>query len=91
MIRSLSDKLTKKAPKAPKSFPDPSIVVPKIEERMAERVWVKVFILFQVIAVPHWTKKGIWVLPTREELNEQELINRGAHESTTLLWPRYWL
>ena len=46
MIRSLSDKLTKKAPKAPKTFPDPSVVVPKVEERMAERVWVKVFILF---------------------------------------------
>ena len=78
----------RKTPKAPKTLLDPSVVVPKPDDRMAERVWVKVFILFQVIAVPHWTKKGIWVLPTREELTEPELINRGAHETTTLLHPK---
>ena len=91
MVRFRSDKLTKNTSKAPKTLLNPSVVVPKPEDRMAERVWVKVYILFQAIAVPHWTKKGIWVLPTREELTEPELINRGAHETTTLLWPRYWM
>jgi hypothetical protein len=81
---------SKKTPKAPKTFPDPSILS-RPENRMAERDWMPVFYVDGIMLVPHYTEKHTWVWPGGDTYTAAELEAMGARQTTTLLWPRYWL
>jgi len=68
-------------------------------ERIAERDWQPIYKLVvrhgpqqitEHLAVPHYTKEKTWVLPGGIEATGDELVENGAHYTTTLLWPRYW-
>jgi hypothetical protein len=81
-IRFLSDmtkQLTQKA------------AVDQPENRLAERDWVPIWYVDGVMLVPHYTRKHVWVWPGGQLFTPAELVDMGGKESTTLLWPRYWL
>lgn len=68
-------------------------------ERIAERDWQPIYKfvfrhgpqqITEILAVPHYTKEKVWVLPGGIEATGDELVDNGAHYSSTLLWPRYW-
>lgn len=88
-MTSLSNKAPKKTPKAPKIFPDPSIMS-RPESRMAERDWMPVFYVKGIMLVPHYTEKHTWVWPGGTAYTAAKLETMGATQSTTLLWPRSW-
>ena len=62
----------------------------KIEAKMQAHDWVNVYYVNEIMIVPHYIKKGIFVAPGGIEFEEQELINAGAIQSTSYLWPRTW-
>jgi hypothetical protein len=41
--------------------------------------------------VPHYTKKGIYVMPGGKEISGMKLENMGAPFVLKELWPREWL
>jgi hypothetical protein len=68
-------------------------------ERIAERDWQPIYKfvfrhgpqqITEHLAVPHYTKEKVWVLPGGIEATGDELVENGAHYTTTLLWPRHW-
>jgi len=54
----------------------------------APREWVQVLMLGNLMLVPHYTKRGIYVLPGGKEAEPSQLLN--AKPSTSYLWPRSW-
>ena len=62
----------------------------KRDDTLQQREWMRVYDLNQIMIVPHYIKKGIFVAPGGIEFEEQELINAGAIQSTSYLWPRTW-
>jgi hypothetical protein len=52
--------------------------------------WMPVWYIDSMMFVPHYTKKGVWVLPGGGERTARELTRAGCKESTTYLWPRSW-
>ena len=86
-MTSRSDKSTKKAQK---TLPDPSILS-RPENRMAERDWMPVFYIKNIMLVPHYVERNTWVWPGGDTYTAAELEAMGARQTTTLLWPRHWL
>jgi hypothetical protein len=41
--------------------------------------------------VPHYTKKGVYVMPGGKEISGMKLENMGAPFFLEQLWPRDWL
>ena len=48
----------------------------------------KCYVLDELLYVPSYTKKGIFVGLTSKEYEEQQLINAGAQERFEFLWVR---
>ncbi|NBW12218.1 MAG: hypothetical protein EBR82_29725 [Caulobacteraceae bacterium] len=76
-----------------------AIRVQKAEDKIAARDWEPIYKLVvrhgpqqvtEHLAVPHYTKRNVWVLPGGVEATSDELIEMDYWHSSTLLWPRYW-
>jgi len=51
----------------------------------------KCYVLRELLYIPSYTKKGIYVGLTSKEYEEQHLINAGAQERNEFLWRRRYL
>jgi hypothetical protein len=60
----------------------------KIESKMQEHDWVNVYYYDQIMIVPHYVKKDVFVLPGGKEVKESVLIENGFRQATSYLWPR---
>ena len=68
---------------------DPSILS-RPENKMAERDWQPIWYVNGIMLVPHYTRKHLWVFPGGDVYDAGELLEMGAKQTTTLLWPRFW-
>ena len=60
----------------------------KKQEPKQERDWVKVYLYEKITIVPHYVKKKVFVLPGGREIDEETLVDAGAFQAATYLWPR---
>ena len=60
----------------------------KIEAKMQAHDWVNVYYVNEIMIVPHYVKKGVFVLPGGKEVKEDELIEAGCKPAVSYLWPR---
>jgi hypothetical protein len=60
----------------------------KIESKMQDHDWVNVYYYDQIMIVPHYIKKDVFVLPGGKEVKEAVLIENGFRQATSYLWPR---
>jgi len=76
-----------------------AIRVQKAEDKLAARDWEPVYKLVVMhgpqqttehLAVPHYVKEKVWVLPGGVEVTGDQLVDNGYSYASTLLWPRYW-
>jgi hypothetical protein len=42
----------------------------------------------EIMIVPHYIKKGVFVLPGGKEVEESALIDAGCKPAVSYLWPR---
>ena len=85
----------KRTPKVPKTFPDPSMIVFPVKEQSADRSWQPTFNFIDehdniIVAVPHFTKRDLWVLPGGKERDKEALEKAGAKAGASILWSRFW-
>lgn len=57
----------------------------------AQTVPTMVYMHKRIPCVPHYTKKGIYVMPGGKEISLTKLENVGAPFVLKQLWPRDWL
>lgn len=60
----------------------------EIEIKMQAHDWVNVYYKNEIMIVPHYIKKGVFVLPGGKEVKELELIASDCKPAASYLWPR---
>lgn len=60
----------------------------KIEAKMQQHDWVNVYYKNEIMIVPHYIKKNVFVLPGGKEVEESALINGDCKPAVSYLWPR---
>ena len=58
------------------------------QEAKQEKDWVQVFYLDGIMIVPHYIKEDVYVLPGGKEVSSATLLEHGAFQSASYLWPR---
>ena len=62
-----------------------------LHEDKYEKIQHKCYVLRELLYVPSYTEKGVYVGLTSKKYQEQKLIEAGAKERNEFLWVRRYL